>query len=103
MSAFTAWLEQHLLTCPIKAWCGCDCPGCGMQRSMLKLLEGDIIGSFSMHPAGMLVVALFIYLPLHLKFKFARGAQVIVVLYSLIFILTIANYIYKLKHGLCCS
>lgn len=37
---------------------GVDCPGCGITRSVMALLNGDVIGAFRLHPAGPLVVSL---------------------------------------------
>lgn len=45
------WLQNHLLTCPFKYLTGIDCPGCGFQRSVLALLQGDFGKSFALYPA----------------------------------------------------
>jgi hypothetical protein len=36
---------------------GLPCPTCGMTRSYVKLLKGDISGSVRAHPAGPLMLA----------------------------------------------
>lgn len=36
----------HLLPCLFKSITGLSCPGCGIQRSFLLLLNGDIAASF---------------------------------------------------------
>jgi len=46
-----SWLDDHLLPCPFKILTGCDCPACGLQRSGLHLLKGEIQSSFFAHPA----------------------------------------------------
>lgn len=39
------------------------CPGCGGTRSLIALLQGDLIGSFYYHPAlPVLVIVLGIYM-----------------------------------------
>lgn len=40
-----------MLTCFSKYYFGVECPGCGAQRSMVKLLEGDILSSIALYPA----------------------------------------------------
>ncbi|MDR1632593.1 MAG: DUF2752 domain-containing protein [Dysgonamonadaceae bacterium] len=35
MIPFVEWLKDHLLTCPSKHFFHTDCPGCGLQRSVL--------------------------------------------------------------------
>lgn len=39
---------------------GVPCPGCGMTRSMVRLADGDVVGAFRMHPAGPVLVALWL-------------------------------------------
>jgi len=48
---FTQWLQNHLLTCPFKKLTGFDCPGCGFQRSIIALLQGDLFKSLALYPA----------------------------------------------------
>jgi len=48
---FTQWLQNHLLTCPFKKLTGFDCPGCGFQRSVIALLQGDVLKSIQFYPA----------------------------------------------------
>lgn len=43
-------------TCWFHEVTGIDCPTCGMTRSYVALLHGDVLGSFRWHPAGPLMV-----------------------------------------------
>lgn len=97
--SLTTWLENHLLTCPVKSHFGIDCPGCGLQRSWLSLLNGDILESLRYHPAGILILLLFIFTPLHLIFKFKYGAKIIVVLFIAGNIISLVHYALKLIYG----
>jgi hypothetical protein len=47
--------------CWIKQCTGIDCPGCGMTRSLSCGLRGMFAESFSYHPFGLLVLALFLF------------------------------------------
>ncbi|WP_084163697.1 DUF2752 domain-containing protein [Olivibacter sitiensis] len=66
----TEWLSHHLLPCPFKYFTGHDCPGCGLQRSLLFLLKGDLANSFRLYPATipLLLLAIFYLLRNWLKF-----------------------------------
>ena len=90
------WLEQHMLRCPSKKWMHLDCPGCGLQRSIMAMLKGDIAGSVNVYPPGILVVATTVMLMLHLVFKFQQGAVVLKFLYIVTTLVIVLNYIYKI-------
>lgn len=97
------WLEQHLLSCPIKSFYGIDCPGCGLQRSILLLLRGDVYGCVSMYPATiplLMVISLFF---LHLKFDFKWAPKTLVFLYILTGIIVLAHYVWKIYHHQLCT
>ena len=36
--------------CPIRWLTGIPCPGCGLSRAYLALLQGDLVGAFAFHP-----------------------------------------------------
>lgn len=93
------WLSNHMLSCPMKASTGIDCPGCGMQRAIIKLLEGDLQGSLQMNPSALPILFMLIFLMLHLKFQFKHGAKIITVLFILSTTIIIVNYIVKLTNG----
>ena len=44
--------------CPFKMLTGLPCPGCGMTRSVVTLLHGDLGASLFYHPLGIVIVAL---------------------------------------------
>jgi hypothetical protein len=92
------WLQQHLLACPIKHTFGMDCPGCGMQRSLLALLQGDFAGSFQLHPALMPLLVLILFTMIHLKLDFKAGALIVKILFVTVVVFILINYIYKIYH-----
>jgi len=93
---FIHWLEHHLLSCPFKASTGLDCPGCGIQRSIVSLMKGDLISSFKFYPATIPILALFLFTLTHLKFDFKNGAFFIKMLYIGVTLIIVINYIYKI-------
>jgi hypothetical protein len=91
-----AFLQSHQLPCPSKAWLHMECPGCGLQRSFISLLEGDLAASLQYHPATIPMLGLILFTALHLIFRFQKGARVIVILQVAVAIITLAFYIYKI-------
>jgi hypothetical protein len=90
------WLEQHLLACPSKKWLHMDCPGCGMQRSLLALLKGNVMESLAFYPATIPVLLMLLYLALHLYFKFSNGAKILTFFFIVNTSIIVLNYIYKI-------
>ncbi len=90
------WLENNMLSCPYKKYFGFDCFGCGMQRSILALLKGNLIESFYHYPALIPIIIMILFLITHLIFKFKNGA--IWLKYNFMFVvsLVVINFIIKL-------
>jgi hypothetical protein len=91
------WLENYLLRCPIKQYYGIDCPGCGLQRSFLLLLQGQVWESIKMYPALLPMLFLGIFTAIHIKWNLKNGAKWIVFLYILIACIVLAHYAWKLS------
>ena len=70
-------LHNELLPCVWKQTTGIDCMGCGTQRSVLALLEGDLANSIVFFPALMPMIFMFAILTGHLIFKFRHGATLL--------------------------
>ena len=96
MSAFINWLEKHEIPCFNKMLNGWDCPGCGMQRSFIELLKGDLVSSFKTFPALLPMIFMFVYLLFFLKFNYKNGANVLKYLFIFTASIIIINYIYKI-------
>jgi hypothetical protein len=89
------WIEHHLLPCPSKYFFGLDCPGCGMQRSMLDLLKGDIAGSLKMYPGLLPILFTLVFMVLHLRYKFRNGAMTLQYAYIISAVIVVASFIIK--------
>ena len=92
----TTWLEKHQFPCPFKLITHVDCPGCGMQRSFLLLLQGDLASSFAMYPALLPVLLLFLLLVVQLLFRIRNGARMLRYAYFFCAGVILLSYIYKL-------
>ena len=65
-------MEEFLLPCMNKQLFGLECYGCGGQRSLLLLLEGNFTEAFHMFPAiyPLLILLGFVLFNIFFKFKY---------------------------------
>ena len=68
-------LGEKMPTCVIRSHTGLYCPGCGLTRSCLSLLHGDVLLSLHFHPLPLIAAAICILLYIELVF-FAFGKRV---------------------------
>ncbi len=87
------WLEQHQLPCIYRQVLGIPCPACGLQRSFIALLKGHFLESLRVYPPLLPVLFLFLFLGLHLLFKFRNGASVLRISAIITGALMACNYI----------
>ncbi|MGM9477911.1 DUF2752 domain-containing protein [Pedobacter sp. GSP4] len=90
------WLSAHLFSCPFKSHFGIDCPGCGLQRSVLALFQGDLVASFKFYPATIPLIFVALFTIVHLKMDFKFGAQLIKIVFAGVAVIILINYIYKI-------
>lgn len=88
-------LENYMLPCFTKQILGVDCPGCGLQRSVLFLLNGEFIAAFQMYPAIYPMLLLLVFLGINKLFpvKHSNTITITLMISTVGFILT--NYILK--------
>ena len=91
-----SWLESHMGTCRFHEQTELLCPGCGLQRSVIALLQGDLIDSFLLFPALLPLLAMFSFLAVHLVFNLRHGALVLKILYISNVAIILLNFIIKL-------
>lgn len=92
------WLEHHMLACPNKVFFGMECPGCGMQRSVIELMRGNFLESLKLYPALLPILFTLVLLAVHLRYKLKNGPKLL--LYSYIGSTTIVmlSFIVKQIH-----
>lgn len=95
---FIHWLESHMGSCFYKNIFGVDCPGCGMQRSLIELLKGNFVESFLLYPALYPLMLTFILLLLHILFRFKKGALIIKISFICTVLIMIISYIIKVTN-----
>ena len=92
---FLLTLEEFMLPCITKKIIGIDCPGCGLQRSLISILNGDFATAFTAYPpiyAILLLLSFFIYQSF-IKIKYANKIILTLTLTTVVIIVT--NYIFK--------
>lgn len=88
--------EDFMFTCLNKSLFGFDCMGCGGQRALLLLFQGEFIAAFKMYPAVYTLIPLFVFITLNFFFKFKRATKIISILGIVSIVLILLNYIIKL-------
>ncbi|MGM0626313.1 MAG: DUF2752 domain-containing protein [Bacteroidota bacterium] len=90
------WLEKHMGECAFKAHIGMDCPGCGMQRSFIELLKGNIFDSIQFYPGLLPMLFTLTFLIMHLIFNFRQGARILKFSFIFTIIVILTHYIIKI-------
>ena len=63
-------IEEYMLPCLNKTLFGLECTGCGAQRAVAFLFQGEFIKAFYMYPAVYSLALLLGFLLFNLFFKF---------------------------------
>lgn len=92
---FIDWLERNQGACFYKKYFGIECPGCGMQRSFIELLKGNLLDSIILYPALLPMMFMFFYLGAHLIFKFEKGYLVLKISFIFTVVIILLNFILK--------
>ncbi len=90
--------EDIMLPCMNKQLFGIDCPGCGTQRAVSLLLQGDFSAAFTMFPAIYTTIALFLLLGLHIVDKRRSYQKILIAVAIINAVIMIISYIYKMTN-----
>ena len=88
-------LEDYMLPCMWKKTFNVECMGCGIQRSVSLILNGEFVAAFFMYPAIYSLIAMFSFLLLHLKFQFKNGHKIILGLFIINISIIVTNFLIK--------
>lgn len=89
-------LEDYMLPCVNKKLFGFECMGCGLQRSALLLLQGDLFGAFMMYPAIYTLITLFGFILINSFKNFKNGSKIIAILAITNVAVIVISYLLKL-------
>lgn len=86
------WIGYHLLhteshqaastICLFKSVTGIPCPSCGITRSVLLLLQGDIMQALLINPLGILAMALLLIIPIWILLDLVRNKTSMLFVYT---------------------
>jgi len=88
-------LENFMLPCFTKQLLGFDCPGCGLQRSLLFLVKGEFVSAFLMYPAIYSMLALFTFLGFNKLYPVKHSNTITITLMVSTVGFILINYILK--------
>ncbi len=89
-------LEDYMLPCLNKNFLGFDCLGCGMQRSIIYLLQGDFINAFKMYPAIYTLLFFFGFIIVNFFYKFKKAQKIVRYLVLINLLIIIGSYLIKM-------
>lgn len=90
-------MEDYMLPCMNKTIFGIDCMGCGTQRALHLLLQGEFEEAFKMFPAIYTLILFALILFLHFIDKKRNYLKLISLLAIVNGVLMIINYFYKIN------
>ena len=88
--------DSWMLPCFTKQIIGMDCPGCGIQRSISLLLQGQVVESFLMYPALIPIIFLLGFLIFDMFVSIKHSEQIKLWGTILVIGTIITSYIIKL-------
>jgi Protein of unknown function (DUF2752) len=88
--------EDYMLPCLSKQILGIECFGCGLQRSVVLLFQGNFVAAFKMYPAiyPLMLLAAFLILNFFYKIKYNEKIKITLVVLSIATI--VINYLIKI-------
>ncbi|MHA6280689.1 DUF2752 domain-containing protein [Salinimicrobium sp. CAU 1759] len=90
-------MEEFMLPCLNKQLFGIDCLGCGAQRALVLVFQGEFSAAFKMFPAIYPILLLLSFLIVNLFFKFKGDWYVKVGLILISAVTIIAAYVLKMS------
>ncbi|MBF04782.1 MAG: hypothetical protein CMP76_15985 [Flavobacterium sp.] len=88
-------MEEYMLPCLSKTLFGVECLGCGTQRALVLLFQGDFIGAFKMYPAIYTTLLFFMFLLIHLIDKSRNYSKIVITLAIMNAFIMVIAYYYK--------
>ena len=96
MFLFTKGIEDYMLPCLNKKFLGFECMGCGLQRSVVLLINGQFLEAFFMYPAIYSIIALFGFIIVNHFKNLKYGNKIIIILAFLNVVVIIGSFLLKL-------
>lgn len=88
-------IEDYMLPCFTKKIFGFECLGCGLQRAVILLFQGDFAAAWAMYPAIFTIIPLFMFFTASFFFTIKYVNKIIMILALASVGLILTNYILK--------
>ncbi|MEL0456076.1 DUF2752 domain-containing protein [Flavobacteriaceae bacterium SZ-1-7] len=88
-------MEEYMLPCLNKKLFGIDCMGCGLQRSIALIFEGEFAAAFQMYPAVYTLIILFGAVAFNAFHNFKYANKIITILAILNGVIIVGNFVAK--------
>jgi len=91
-------LDDFMLPCLNKTLFGVDCLGCGIQRSISLIFQGQFVAAYKMYPAifTLFILAVFLIFNLFIKFKYDYKIKMGLIILNVIIV--VISYLFKITH-----
>lgn len=90
--------QEYMIPCISKKLFGIECLGCGSQRALLLIAQGDFTAAFIMYPPIYTMLAFFGFVLLHFTDKKRNYHSILITLALINALVMIFSYIYKLTN-----
>ena len=87
--------EEFMLPCLNKKLFGLECMGCGIQRSLALIVQGDFIAAFYMYPAIYTLILLIGFALLNSFKNYKYASKIIITLAVINVVIIVGNFILK--------
>lgn len=91
-------MEEYMLPCLSKKLFGIDCFGCGIQRAVVLLFQGEFEAAFFMYPAIYTMLLFFLFIGINFIDKSRNYHKIIMTLGVITAIMIVTSYFYKLLY-----
>jgi hypothetical protein len=91
-------MEEYMLPCLSKKLFGIDCFGCGIQRAVVLLFQGEFEAAFYMYPAIYTMLLFFLFIGINFIDKSRNYHKIIMTLGVITAIMMVTSYFYKLLY-----
>jgi hypothetical protein len=88
--------QDYMLPCLSKQLFDLECFGCGLQRSVYLLFQGEFVAAFKMYPAIYPLIVLFFFIVINFFFKFKYSTKIINILAIVTITTIVFSYLIKI-------
>lgn len=90
-------INRFLLPCLNKKLFGIDCLGCGFQRALIQLFEGNLESAFMAFPALYSTLLFLIIVGLHFADESRNYSKLLILTSGLNALIILGAYLYKMS------